>query len=364
MEEAERRRLASSRFEVVRVHEDQPVKRRSLVDLIQAANETPLVSRPQSRSSLASQSANGSPQEVRMMSSRSQASTPSLSMTETECSSSSRLYNSTGNESESAVLIESNIGNPEILHKEQLCGWSCCSKVVLSLTVSAVIMIIGVVLIEALKIHREIPLPVMNFLYVFRAIGIFGFSGGAANWVAIKLVFYRIPGLIGSGVIPRHYMEIKQRIKSMVIEIFFEQEFLSRYLAEKGDAFLSAINLEDQMKETTESGHMDVLIDKQIKMMVTEPEGAMFKMVGMDSTKLKSFVKSLICSISNQITHRLLVSFKNSTHFTAEHIRHEVEAMIVTRMENITAKQVIKIVEELVGPIEFNGNLLMMSQAT
>lgn len=40
----------------------------------------------------------------------------------------------------------------------------------------------------------------------------FGFSGGITNWLAIKMLFDRVPFLIGSGVITKQFKEIRQTV--------------------------------------------------------------------------------------------------------------------------------------------------------
>ena len=39
--------------------------------------------------------------------------------------------------------------------------------------------------------------------------GLFALSGAVTNWLAIHMLFERVPGLYGSGVIPLHFEEFK-----------------------------------------------------------------------------------------------------------------------------------------------------------
>jgi hypothetical protein len=41
-------------------------------------------------------------------------------------------------------------------------------------------------------------------------IGLFAFSGGITNALAVKMLFDRIPGLVGSGVIQHLFAEIRE----------------------------------------------------------------------------------------------------------------------------------------------------------
>lgn len=39
--------------------------------------------------------------------------------------------------------------------------------------------------------------------------GLFGLAGGVTNWVAVYMLFEKVPYLFGSGVIPVRYVEIR-----------------------------------------------------------------------------------------------------------------------------------------------------------
>jgi len=39
--------------------------------------------------------------------------------------------------------------------------------------------------------------------------GLFALSGAVTNWLAVHMLFEKVPGLYGSGVIPTHFEEFK-----------------------------------------------------------------------------------------------------------------------------------------------------------
>ena len=43
-----------------------------------------------------------------------------------------------------------------------------------------------------------------------RSMGFFALSGAVTNWLAIHMLFERVPGLYGSGVIPLHFQDFKK----------------------------------------------------------------------------------------------------------------------------------------------------------
>lgn len=47
--------------------------------------------------------------------------------------------------------------------------------------------------------------PDSTFIKYLLAFGLFGFAGGMTNWLAVKMLFDKIPFIVGSGVIPRQF---------------------------------------------------------------------------------------------------------------------------------------------------------------
>ena len=54
--------------------------------------------------------------------------------------------------------------------------------------------------------------------------GLFGLSGGLTNWLAIHMLFEKVPLLFGSGVIPLRFKEFKEGIKNLIMHEFFQQK--------------------------------------------------------------------------------------------------------------------------------------------
>lgn len=64
--------------------------------------------------------------------------------------------------------------------------------------------------------------PVLN-------IGLFAFSGALTNWLAIHMLFEKVPGFYGSGVIPARFEDFKVGIHQLIMRQFFTQENVARF---------------------------------------------------------------------------------------------------------------------------------------
>lgn len=62
-------------------------------------------------------------------------------------------------------------------------------------------------------------------------VGLFALSGALTNWLAVYMLFEKIPFLYGSGVVPVHFEEFKNGIRSLMMDQFFTLENVDRFLS-------------------------------------------------------------------------------------------------------------------------------------
>jgi len=76
--------------------------------------------------------------------------------------------------------------------------------------------------------------------YIFSApfiksIGFFALSGAITNWLAIYMLFEKVPYLYGSGVIPDRFEEFKLSIKQLMMEQISQSLILNSLLKKKNN---------------------------------------------------------------------------------------------------------------------------------
>ena len=76
--------------------------------------------------------------------------------------------------------------------------------------------------------------------------GLFALSGALTNWLAVHMLFERIPGLYGSGVITLHFEEFKDGIVRLVHEELSNPDKVNTLLQGKGK---SSANSEDSLTQ-------------------------------------------------------------------------------------------------------------------
>ena len=106
--------------------------------------------------------------------------------------------------------------------------------------------------------------------YLF-SIGIFALSGGLTNWLAIHMLFEKIPFLFGSGVIPNRFEDFKAGIRTLIISEFFTRENIERFIAANGQDVSKEI-IDKVDFDRVFAGLTDAIADSQM--------GSMLAMVG------------------------------------------------------------------------------------
>ncbi len=175
--------------------------------------------------------------------------------------------------------------------------------------------------------------------------GLFALSGAVTNQLAIHMLFHRVPGLYGSGVIEHNFERFKTSIRTMVMEQFFTIEKINAFLDEK----------EQQMdlSPLVESADFNPAFDALKSSVLESSLGQMLQMFGGESAlepmregfnrKLKSAVSGIVASEAfvRQLQHHV----RHST-FSSD-LMAQIEQIITRRMEELSPKMVKKMVFDL-----------------
>ena len=182
--------------------------------------------------------------------------------------------------------------------------------------------------------------------------GIFGFSGGITNWLAVKMLFERVPLLYGSGVIPNRFKDIRQAIKTTLMESFFDREYLETYLQEKSSDFLQSINIATLISDKLKDPSIDSFILNKFMEISRKPEGAFLMMFanmvpgGMEG--MLKMIKPLLINLSEEMSQQLMTTFSLETKIDIDKIRIEIDKFLTTKVEQITPEMLKKIIEDVI----------------
>jgi hypothetical protein len=77
-----------------------------------------------------------------------------------------------------------------------------------------------------------------------KSVGFFALSGAITNWLAIHMLFEKVPYLYGSGVIPERFEEFKSSIKDLMMKQFFTVENIEQFIESEEEQGSKVLNLE------------------------------------------------------------------------------------------------------------------------
>jgi len=169
--------------------------------------------------------------------------------------------------------------------------------------------------------------------------GLFALSGGITNWVAVHMLFEKVPLLYGSGVIPNRFEEFKAGIKQLVIQEFFTREHIEHFFKQNGSTSATAIS--DKID-------FDRVFEGLTEAIEESPMGSMLGMLGGKEAlqPLKEPVtKKLKGVIAELVSNQQESNDKND--FTSV-LTHQVEQIIDNRLQELTPEKVKDIIQNMI----------------
>ena len=169
--------------------------------------------------------------------------------------------------------------------------------------------------------------------------GIFALSGAITNWLAIYMLFEKVPYLYGSGVIPSRFEEFKDGIKQLIVNEFFTRTHIERFFQSNTASAVDSLN--DRID-------FDRVFEHLIEAIVESPMGNMLKMVG-GRAALEPLKEPIIVKLKGVVTELASnpTQVLDGDDFTSALIT-QVEKIIDARLAELTPQMVKTIIEEMI----------------
>ncbi|MDE2890527.1 MAG: DUF445 domain-containing protein [Gemmatimonadota bacterium] len=179
-------------------------------------------------------------------------------------------------------------------------------------------------------------------------VGLFATSGAFTNWLAVHMLFEKVPGLYGSGVVPARFEEFKSGIRKLIMEQFFTpekvEEFLSADAPDKPldpEPVISAVDY-----DRIYAGFVDVVL--------ASPFGGMLGIVGGEraleplrdpfKAKMKEELRDML--LSRSFSDAMAAGLQGA--HAGEALVARAETIVTRRLEELTPQMVKQIVQEMI----------------
>lgn len=183
---------------------------------------------------------------------------------------------------------------------------------------------------------------------IILSVGLFALSGAITNWLAIHMLFEKVPGLYGSGVIPARFEDFKLGIKNLMMTQFFTPENIDRFL--KGENESADLHLAPVIEKVDLSPSFDSLVE----VIMNSSFGSMLGMFGGQEALLplkepfiENMKKSLVDMTQDEKFQALLREELEQPDVMSE-IRHNIEDIVEKRLDELTPKLVKEIIQEMI----------------
>ena len=167
-------------------------------------------------------------------------------------------------------------------------------------------------------------------------VGLFALSGGITNWLAIHMLFEKVPFFYGSGVIPSRFEEFKLGIKHLVMTEFFTPQNIDVFVEQQSDIFSADLNkmidfdrVFDGLVEAIEGSSMGSLLamlgGKKALLPLKEPITLKLQEIIWEMNESKTVDKKLTSSLLNQVEQ---IIDQRLDELTPVHVKNIIQEMI------------------------------------
>ncbi|MBT3604664.1 MAG: DUF445 domain-containing protein [Candidatus Latescibacteria bacterium] len=182
------------------------------------------------------------------------------------------------------------------------------------------------------------------------AVGLFATSGAITNWLAIHMLFEKVPGLYGSGVIPSRFEEFKTGIHALIMNQFFTAENVANFFAAQTEDMKKSFNPDPVLQAID----FDRLFARLVEAIISSPFGSMLGFVGGPSA-LQPLKEPFVEKVQEEIRELLV-----SPHFLdaiqdaigakshTDEIIEKVDAIVVHRLNELTPEIVKGIIQDMI----------------
>ncbi len=178
-------------------------------------------------------------------------------------------------------------------------------------------------------------------------IGVFAFSGAITNWLAVYMLFEKIPFLYGSGVIPNRFEEFKGGIRELIMNQFFTTENIDKFMSEGGAKSLDIAPVLDIIE-------YDSIFEGLINTIKESQFGSMLGMVGGEEalTPLKepfiAKVKSTLIDMTNDDTFKQKIAHSITSSSHSDELVEKIISIVNARLDELTPNMVKEIIQDMI----------------
>jgi uncharacterized membrane protein YheB (UPF0754 family) len=180
-----------------------------------------------------------------------------------------------------------------------------------------------------------------------KTMGLYSFSGAITNWLAIHMLFEKVPFLYGSGIVTERFEEFKDGIRNLMLNQFFTEENLQKFVSQ------SSAQLKLDGESIAASVDFERIFTKLKQAIIESPFGGMLGMLGGEQAlePLKpafevKFKEEISLMINDENFIKQLSLGNSST--SPSSLGDKVKEIVNGRLAELTPEMVKIIIQEMI----------------
>lgn len=177
---------------------------------------------------------------------------------------------------------------------------------------------------------------------LIKSIGFFALSGAITNWLAIYMLFEKVPYLYGSGVIPARFEEFKFSIKQLMMNQFFTVKNIEQFIQTEEQLGSKMLNLEPFLNAVD----YDRVYESLVSSIMESSFGGMLLMMGGPDALVplkEPFTEKMKITLVDMIeSDRFKTALKEGLD------AHKIGIDIIDKIENVIDKRLNELTPQLV----------------
>lgn len=184
------------------------------------------------------------------------------------------------------------------------------------------------------------------------SIGLFALSGALTNWLAVHMLFEKVPGLYGSGVISLHFEEFKAGIVRMVHDELFARDNVERLMTNTGDSPDAAAAID--IAPMLDAIDLDAAYDQLVTTVKESSFGSMLAMVGGDAAlqplrePFKERMQKFLADAAASPRVQALVNEQLAKAASSDQFMHKLDTLLRARLDELTPEMVKDIMQRMI----------------
>ncbi len=185
---------------------------------------------------------------------------------------------------------------------------------------------------------------------VLLSVGLFALSGAVTNWLAIHMLFEKVPFLYGSGVIPNQFEDFKSGIKNIIMLQFFTPENIKRFIQSEEESAKKTLDFTPVL----DAVDYDNIFQKLIDAINASSLGAMLKMVGGAEAleplrqPVSEKMRVALEEIAQSERFQAAIHQSLSTDKLDADISEHIELIVDARLNELTPEMVKNIIQQMI----------------